>query len=237
MPNNRREFLKYSLLAGGAALSGCARPTLPDDSGDRLVGPPGYDVPAGHFFTAAERELVDAAVGRLIPADELGPGALEAGVREFIDRQLSGPYGRAERWYMSGPWHDGSEEQGYQMRYSPAELYRHCIPRVDAWCRDRYGGNFAELRAAQQDETLSALENGAIDLGVFDPRDFFRMLWQNAREGFLADPMYGGNQQFIGWKLIGFPGPRYNYARYITQYGKPYPLPTTGLLGRGGTSV
>lgn len=63
------------------------------------------------------------------------------------------------------------------------------------------------------------------------------MLWQNTQEGFLADPMYGGNRGFAGWKLIGFPGPRYNYVEEITQYGKPYPLPPVGILGRDGTRM
>jgi gluconate 2-dehydrogenase gamma chain len=63
------------------------------------------------------------------------------------------------------------------------------------------------------------------------------MLLKNTQEGFLADPLYGGNRGFTGWKLVGFPGPRYNYMFEITQYGKPYPLPTVGLLGRNGQLV
>ena len=54
------------------------------------------------WFTDAEAAFVTAAVARLIPADDLGPGAVEAGVPTFIDRQLAGPYGRGERWYMQG---------------------------------------------------------------------------------------------------------------------------------------
>jgi gluconate 2-dehydrogenase gamma chain len=63
------------------------------------------------------------------------------------------------------------------------------------------------------------------------------MLWQNTGEGFFADPMYGGNRDFAGWKLVGFPGPRYNYVNEIEQYGKPYTLPTVGLMGRNGSVV
>ena len=61
---------------------------------------------------------------------------------------------------------------------------------------------------------------------------FFDMLWQNTKEGFFADPMYLGNRNFVGWKLIGFPGPRYNYVDEIEHYGERYALPTVGLLGR-----
>jgi gluconate 2-dehydrogenase gamma chain len=60
------------------------------------------------------------------------------------------------------------------------------------------------------------------------------MLWNNTVEGFLSDPMYGGNRNFAGWKLVGFPGPRYNYVSEIEQYGKPYTLPTVGILGLNG---
>ncbi len=60
------------------------------------------------------------------------------------------------------------------------------------------------------------------------------MLLQNTVEGFLADPMYGGNRDFIGWKLIGFPGPRYDYTDEIEQYNKRYTLPPVGILGRDG---
>src|SRR5581483_10183894 len=72
------------------------------------------------FFTPDEAAFIDAAVARLIPADDLGPGAKEAGVTVFLDRQLAGPYGHAETWYMSGPWHDGTKSQGYQSRLNPA---------------------------------------------------------------------------------------------------------------------
>ena len=60
------------------------------------------------------------------------------------------------------------------------------------------------------------------------------MLWQNTQESYFADPMYGGNRNFAGWKLIGFPGPRYNYVDDISQFGKPYKQPTVGLSGRSG---
>jgi len=76
------------------------------------------------WFTEAEAAFVSAAVGRLIPADDLGPGAVEAGVPVFIDRQLAGPYGRGERWYMQGPWGPGVATQGWQTRLTPAGMYR-----------------------------------------------------------------------------------------------------------------
>ena len=187
------------------------------------------------YFTPVEFTFVEAAAARLIPSDALGPGAKEAGVATFIDRQLSGPYGRAETWYMRGPWHDGTKQQGYQLRLTPAQLYRTAIADVDGYCSKIHQRPFAEQDAAAQDKLLHGLESGDIKLARAPSKDFFQMLLQNTVEGYLADPMYGGNRAFAGWKLIGFPGPRYNYVAEIEQYGKRYDMPTVGLLGRDGT--
>lgn len=195
-------------------------------------------VPTERYFTAEERRFVEAAVARLIPKDDLGPGALEAGVAEFIDRQMAEPFGRATRWYMQGPWREGAPEQGYQMRFTPAELYRHGISRVNTYCRQEYAGKvFAELDGQAQAAMLHRLEGGEVELAIYDPLQFFELLWQNTQEGFLADPMYGGNRDFVGWKLIGYPGPRYNYEPFIEDYGEVYPYPTVALLGRKGGSL
>lgn len=190
------------------------------------------------YLTQPEIAFVDAAVERLIPADTLGPGAKEAGVTTFIDRQLAGGYGRAETWYMQGPWTAGTKEQGYQLKLTPAQLYRTAIREIDDYCRRTYGNKpLAELDAATRDKVLHGLEQGEIKLADAPAKDFFEMLLQNTVEGFLADPMYGGNRDFAGWKLIGFPGPRYNYVEEIEQYGKRYAMATVGILGRDGKRV
>ena len=58
---------------------------------------------------------------------------------------------------------------------------------------------------------------------------FFQLLWQNTKEGFFADPVYGGNRNMVGWKMIGFPGARYDYRDWIDKHNQPYPLPPVGL--------
>lgn len=184
------------------------------------------------FFTDAESDFVNAAVSRLIPADELGPGAREARVPLFLDIQLAGAYGRAERWYMNGPWPTGTDSQGYQLKFTPAELYRIAIDGIDKYCHGKYGKRFADLTADQQDDVLHALEKDDVKLAQMSSKTFFALLWQNTQEGFLADPVYSGNYQFAGWKLIGFPGPRYNYVDEINQFGKPYEAPFVSLDGR-----
>lgn len=217
---SRRQFLTLALVAPAAvALGSCS-------SSPRTA-------PAGPvYFSSAEQSFVDAATRRLIPTDALGGGAREAGVARFIDLQLAGAYGRAERWYMQGPWPSGTDQQGFQLKYTPAEIYREAIAGVDAHCRQQHGKPFAQLPAAQQDDVLHALEGGKIELAKVPAKTFFALLWQNTQEGFLADPVYGGNRDFTGWKLIGFPGPRYNYVEEIGHFGQPYTQPFVSLVGR-----
>lgn len=224
---SRRRFLQAAAVAvPGAALIGCHdRSALADQNAAAAPGP--------LYLNDAEKHFLDAATERLIPGDAASPGANRAGVTVFIDRQLSGPYGMAETWYMRGPWSPGTDEQGYQSKLTPAQMYRAAIRNIQSYCRQKYQKAFEALSVDQQDAVLHGLEKGDIDLPEAPAKDFFTMLLQNTQEGFLADPMYGGNHDFAGWKLIGFPGPRYNYVAEIEQYGKPYTMPTVGLQGRG----
>ena len=227
----RRSLLQAALLAPWLGLAACSdRPEAVPPHGSHLALP--------RFFTDAERRFVDAATARLIPDGEDGLGARGAAVTFFIDRQLAGKFGQAADWYMQGPWADGMPGQGYQSRLTPAQVYRAAIGAIEARCQQAHGGQrFAELAGAQQDEWLTTLEHGQVKLDGVDAKTFFQLLLQNTKEGFLSDPMYGGNRGFAGWRLIGFPGPRYNYVADITRYGRRYPLPTVGLLGRDGSLI
>jgi gluconate 2-dehydrogenase gamma chain len=224
---SRRNFLIASATASAAA---CSR-SAPNNLGPEYPEQTRADAPL--YLNASERRFIAAACARIIPQDDLGPGAVEAGVPDFIDRQLAGPFGQATTWYMQGPWAKGSEQQGYQLKFTPAEMYRHAIRNVDDYCTKQHGKAFADLGADIQDTVLGELEKGSAELADVPAKTFFGILLQNVIEGFLADPMYGGNKDFIGWKLVGFPGPRYNYVDEIEQFGKPYPLPPVSLkLGR-----
>ena len=232
MKITRRHMLKGAAAAGSAAVVSWFGPSALARTGSLL--PPAVTPGRFSYLNADEVAFLDAAVSRLIPADDLGPGAKEAGVTFFIDQQMAGPFGRGESWYMQGPWGKGTEQQGYQLRLSPAQLYRVAIKDTDDYCRRTYKKKFFELSADDQDKVLQELEKGKIDLPNAPAKSFFEMLLQNTNEGFFADPIYGGNRDFIGWKLVGFPGPRYNYVNEIEQYGKPYTQPTVGLAGRRG---
>ena len=216
--------------AAAAALGGADVPFKEGQANAPAVADTGA---AWTFFTDVEATFINAAVARLIPADDLGPGAVEAGVPVFIDRQLAGPYGRGERWYMQGPWSAGQPTQGWQTRLTPAGLYRTGIKAVDAAVvRESRGGSFARLAANDQDAFLARLEKGDVALEGVDAKAFFAQLLQNTLEGFWSDPIYGGNKDLAGWKLIGFPGARYDQSEYVAQHGQKYPLPPVGLKGR-----
>jgi gluconate 2-dehydrogenase gamma chain len=117
------------------------------------------------FFTAPEWSFVTAAVARLIPDEGEGPGGVQAGVPEFIDRQLELPYGHGGFQYTQGPFvPDSVPTLGYQLKYTPRELYRLGIAAVDRVTQQRWQKRFSELTGDQQDQFLSDMERNAIPL-------------------------------------------------------------------------
>jgi gluconate 2-dehydrogenase gamma chain len=190
------------------------------------------------FFTADEASLVEAVVDRLIPPDDLGPGGKDAGCAVFIDRQLSGPYGRDDGLYLKPPFMPGASTQGYQMPQSPAGRYRSGLRAIADYVKTAFGASsFHELAAADQDKVLTGLESGSIALKETDGAQFFALLLQNTQEGFFADPIYGGNRDMSGWKLVGFPGARYDYRDWVERHNERYPLPPVSIRGRADWAV
>ena len=183
------------------------------------------------FLTRPEVRFLDAALARLIPADELGPGAREAEVTCYIDRQLVSVWGSHGRNYRMGPWQEGTPQQGFQSRLTPQEIYRAAIRETDNYCGKSYGRLFHALKPEQQDEVLRALEEGGIELESLSSRLFFDLLLRNTEEGFFADPMYGGNRDKIGWKLVGFPGvASAEYAAHMAEYNVAYRVEPVSIL-------
>jgi gluconate 2-dehydrogenase gamma chain len=133
-------------------------------------------------FTAAEADTVDAMLGRLIPADANGPGAIEARVLRYVDRALSGDLTDSRPAYTAG------------------------VAATNAYARSRFGDDFAALTVAQQDTILDEMERNLA--GGFSPnsRAFFDLVREHALQGMFGDPVHGGNADFIGWDLIGFYG-------------------------------
>jgi gluconate 2-dehydrogenase gamma chain len=134
---------------------------------------------------------------------------------------------------MQGPWGEGEKTQGWQTRMTPAGLYRAAIREIDAAvAHEGKAESFARLGADDQDRWLHQLEDGKVKLPSADAKTFFELLHQNTLEGFFADPMYGGNRDMAGWKLIGFPGARYDHSPYVKKHGEKYPLPPVAIMGR-----
>jgi gluconate 2-dehydrogenase gamma chain len=170
------------------------------------------------FFNREEAAFVESAVARLIPADAKWPGALEAGVANYIDKQLAGAWGAGERLYRSGPWRPGTPSQGYQLPLTPAELFRTALAAINKELSSA-GTPFARMTSEQQDAYLRHLENGEKDLGGVPAEVFFAHLWQSTLEGFFSDPVYGGNRDMVAWRMVGFPGAYASYYELVDQHG------------------
>ena len=184
------------------------------------------------FFNAVEWRFINAAVGRLIPSDGPGPGGLETGVPEFIDRQMELPYGRGAYFYLQGPFQpDAPATLGYQLRYTPRELYRSGIAAANEACRLAAGNAFADLTSDEQDRFLTSMESNQIQFSGPPAATFFGQLWENVREGYFADPLYGGNRGMAAWKWIGFPGARADFTDWIDQAGQKYPYGPVAISG------
>ena len=224
---NRRRLLKQLGVLGAASLPVSALAHASGVSGPAAThGAPALTAPSSDaylFFTRWEASFVDAALSRLIPNDDLGAGAVEAGVTCFIDRQLAGAWGAHARNYRQGPWLQGTPQQGFQSPLTPQEIYRAAIVGIDRHCHTQLGVSFADLAGAEQENVMHDLQSGGVALPEFSSSLFFDMLWTNAQEGFFSDPMYGGNVGKAGWMLVGFPGVAATYTDLIEKHNEPYP--------------
>lgn len=156
------------------------------------------------FFSETEALIVAAAAARIFPSDETGPGAREAGVAIFIDRQLAGTYGKDHFRYTQPPFEDAPREFGYQGSATPRQIYRDGLKTLQG---------FHLLEPGAQDDALRKIESTL----------FFSLLRKNTIEGMFCDPMHGGNVDMVGWQLIGFPGPRMsNYDEIEKYYGQAF---------------
>jgi gluconate 2-dehydrogenase gamma chain len=219
----RRSFVTTvgaASVVPAAALLGTAAAAAPTVSAAPIadVAAKGADAakPVYLFFNADEVLFIEPACERLIPADELGPGALGAGVTNYLDKQLGGAWGAGERLYRSGPWQSGTPSQGYQLPFTPGELFHTCLRAI---LRDLHKTPFHEMPADNQDAYLKSLESGAHDLDGVPSAIFFDMLLKMSVEGFFSDPVYGGNRDMVAWRMIGFPGAYADYFEAIDQHG------------------
>jgi gluconate 2-dehydrogenase gamma chain len=165
---------------------------------------------AGAFFNDTDAETVAAFTERLMPGAPGKPGARDAGVLNYIDLALAGAYADLQ------------------------DFYRHGLAQLDAYCRKTYGDTFAKLDAARQDEVIKALEDGKVEEFSWPTAQaFLNTVRTHTMEGMFADPIYGGNKDFAGWRLIGFPGAQPLFTPEDLESAQAFTRePTVGLQGR-----
>ena len=138
-------------------------------------------------LTRGQLAIVDAIAARLIPSDENGPGAREAKVVRYIERALA------------------TEYRGHVVAYSDG------LAAVDRHATLTHGRGFVALAPAQQDAVLADLERGATGLPPSSSA-FFELLRTHVLEGMFGDPAWGGNADYVGWELLGYAGPRFEWT-------------------------
>ena len=219
----RRQFLLRAGVAGTALATGLADPAEAQQPAPATPAPSAPDAEPYVNLTAVEAAFIAAAVDTLIPADELSPSGSDCGVAVFIDRQLGSAWGGGAKMYRAGPFMKGKPEQGYQLALTPREFFASGIAAANAWTRKTYNKDFDRLVPADRVAALKAMEEGKAEFENFSSRAFFSQLHGIAMAGFFSDPIYGGNRDKIGWKVLGFPGLPATYADKIDSYrGKRY---------------
>lgn len=164
---SRRTLIAGAALVPVAALTSTAQSVAPPASA----------------LSAAQRATLEAFLNRLVPKDELGPGAVECGAANYIDQSLGGALADEKTNFLDG------------------------LAAMDAYARSSQGAPFADLSADKQDAVLTAMDSGTA-AGFPNARAVFARFRRLALEGMFSDPHYGGNQDFAGWDLIRYPGPR-----------------------------
>lgn len=231
----RRQLLSFSaatLAIGAGTKAGAAT----------LTGKPGWqpfahnpvetvDQQGWQFFNDKEVATLEAIVNRFLPADELSVNGTDAGCVVFIDRQMKTFYGDFSRLYMQGPFHPGTPEQGDQSPLVPQQRYRIGLADLETYCQNTFQKAFPELSAEQQDKVLNGLDKGEIKLANIDAQLFLTQVLNNTMEGFFADPMYGGNREMVSWKMIGFPGARYDYRDMVEKHNQDLHLTPVAIGG------
>ncbi len=224
----RRDFLKTAVVGGAAAAAtglqeaqAQQQPATAAPSATTAAAPPAtYE-----YLNLEEAAFVEALVDHMVPEDHLGPKGTDLGINVYIDRALAGAWGKGERLYMQGPWKRGVPNQGYQLPLTPAELYRAGIAATNAHCRKTFSKPFDQLDAAQREQVLVGLSTAKITFDDGLPvRTFWGTVYQTVQEGMFADPIYGGNRNKAGWKMLGFPGAIAVHREHVVQYrDKPFP--------------
>lgn len=186
--STRRSFLvRAAVGAGAVAGSGLVPDVYAQTVQEHSATPPSQSHPTsiqhGAFFNFEQATTISAFTERLMPGALGKPGAREAGVLNYIDLALAGAYVDLQDFYRRG------------------------LAQLDAYCHSAYKKPFVQLEGIQQDEVITALEHDkASGFSWPTAQEFFNVVRTHTMEGMFADPLYGGNRDFSGWRLVGFPG-------------------------------
>jgi gluconate 2-dehydrogenase gamma chain len=232
----RRRFLLGAGLAGASVATGLAGAALPAEAQTPAAAAPAAphttnaEPETWLALTATEAAFLSAVADTMIPADELSPSGTDCGVVAYIDRQLAGAYGAGAKMYRMGPFRRGKPEQGYQLALTPREYVAAGIEAANDWSRKIYGQELDRLSAADRADALKQMQEGKAKLEHFSATGLFNRLHALVMEGFFTDPMYGGNRNMAGWKMLGFPGLPATYADKVdAYYNKRYVAPPRSI--------
>ena len=229
--SDRRRFLK-SAAAGSAAVAVGVPASAPAQAPAPAAAPKPPALPQGYaYLNPEEQAFVEALVDHMIPADANSPKGTDVGINIYIDRACAGSWGKGDRLYQSGPWKLGAPSQGYQLPLTPAELYRAGIAATNKHSAKTYGKPFDKITPDQREQLLVAMADGKVIFESGPPAGvFFGVVYQTVMEGMFADPIYGGNRDKAGWKMVGFPGVIATHQRNIVTYkNKRYPVEPLGI--------
>ncbi len=221
MHNNRRSFLKGAGVVLGVA--GSASVPVSTVLAQSAAVAPAADAPAAipgyQSLSLEESAITEALVEHMWPADDLGPSGVDIGIATYIDRQLAGAFGRGDRLYSQGPFRQGKPQHGYQLPLTPEQWFKIGIAGLNAYCQKLHGKTYDRLAMAERESVLLAVSKGEANLPELNLASWFNELFYPLfNQGAFADPIYGGNRDKAGWKLIGYPGLPAVYNRDIVTY-------------------
>jgi len=232
---DRRDVLKQIATVTGAAplsanvlgaTAAVATVAVQADSASAQGSATAAPSPAGYQSLGPdEAAFVEALVNVMCPADHLTPNGVDCGLATFIDRQLAGGYGQGKNLYRRGPWKKGKPQFGYQHPLTPEQFFKAGITAVNAACKARFGKEFDALAPQDADLFLRDLSAGK----VTDPRVplgewFNELAYPLFVQACFADPIYGGNDGKVFWRMVGYPGLPATHAHDMVEFrGKPFP--------------
>ena len=183
------------------------------------------------YFTADEAAAMEALVDRLIPPDAETPGGKDTGCAVFIDRQLGRPLRTLRRpLHVKDRSRRARKNRATSHRSRPRSTTASPWPTSTDIARTRSTTTvFAKLSDEQKDQVIKGMEDGSLKLEHVDSKFFFDALLIDTQQGFFADPIYGGNKDMASWKMIGFPGARYDYRDWVHRHNERFPLPPVGI--------